>query len=55
MKMLVYMLCDIAELKDFVINPNNDCYLKYLDTLDWLNNIYKDLINEPTTKDISNG
>jgi len=55
MKMLVYMLSDIAELRDFLFNPNNDYYQKYIGTLNWLKNIYKDSINEPTTKDISNG
>ena len=55
MKMLVYMLSDIAELRDFLFNPNNDYHQKYIGTLNWLKNIYKGLINEPTTKDISNG
>ena len=55
MKMLVYMLSDIAELRDFLFNPNNDYYQKYIGTLNWLKNIYKDSINEPTTTDISNG
>ena len=58
MKMLVYMLSDIAELRNFLFNPNNDYHQKYIGTLNWLKNVYKKLkwsINGPTTKNISNG